>query len=130
MPAYNFSLQFAGLVERGEKQQTIRRSTKDAKPGDVAQLFTGQGTSAFRKIGTGLITKLVPIEIGRHANREPYACITETGEIQAILLQDALNSFAKEDGFANGEEMVAWFDAKYGLPFIGFLHLWVLDRQK
>lgn len=38
MVAINFSAQFAGPVERGEKRQTIRRKAK-GEPGTALQLY-------------------------------------------------------------------------------------------
>lgn len=125
MPAYNFKPQFAPLVESGQKRQTIRQTAKGAARGATAYLYTGQRTAQCRKLGEGTITDVLPIEIGRHACGEPYACITEWYGIRRHLAHEQLDSLARADGFANGEEMVEWFAAQYGLPFSGYLHQWV-----
>lgn len=125
MPAYNFQSRFADLVEGGHKRQTIRQTSKGAKRGATAYLYTGQRTSSCRRLGEGTITDVRPIEIGRHACSEPYACITERDGKKTHLAHEQLDSLAREDGFANGEEMAAWFAAQYGLPFSGYLHEWV-----
>ncbi len=113
MPAYNFKQQFAPLVESGQKRQTIRQTAK------------GQRTAQCRKLGEGTITDVLPIEIGRHACSEPYASITERDGKLTHLAHEHLDSLARADGFANGEEMAEWFADQYGLPFTGYLHQWV-----
>ena len=126
MPAYNFMERFAPLVESGEKRQTIRKTDKGAKPGDIAYLYTGQRTKQCRKLGEGTITSVRPIQLLKTDLRIPYA-ILGTRE----LFWDALSELARADGFAYGQEMVSWFEQRYGLPFCGFLHEWeLLDKQK
>jgi hypothetical protein len=124
MPAYNFQSRFAPLVESGQKRQTIRQTAKGAMRGATAFLYTGQRTAHCRKLGEGTITDVLPIEIGRHACSEPYANITERDGKQTHLAHEHLDALARDDGFVNGEEMADWFDAWYGLPFTGFLHMW------
>ena len=125
MPAYNFMARFAPLVESGEKCQTIRQTDKGAKPGDTAYLYTGQRTKQCRKLGEGMILSVLPIKIARLSLGEPYAATT------TYLVGDRLDDFSKADGFAGGEEMVAWFEKQYGLPFFGYLHQWeLLDKPK
>lgn len=124
MPSYNFQQRFAPLVESGQKRQTIRQTARGATRGATAYLYTGQRTVRCRKLGVGTITDVLPIEIGRHACSEPYACITEHDGKRTHLAREHLDSLARDDGFANGEEMAEWFAAQYGLPFKGFLHQW------
>ena len=132
MPAYNFQTRFADLVQSGKKRQTIRQANRGAYPGATAYLFTGQRTKQCRKLGEGRVTGVWPIEIGRHACGEPYASILYSKlEYKNIvpsshLVHSDLDKLAKEDGFTTGEEMVTWFEARYGLPFSGFLHQWEL----
>lgn len=131
MPAYNFKSQFAPLVESGQKRQTIRQTArKGATRGATAYLYTGQRTANCRKIGEGTITEVLPIEIGRHACSEPYACITERDGKRTHLVHEHLDSLARDDGFASGEEMAEWFAAQYGLPFCGYLHQWVPSNNQ
>lgn len=124
MPAYNFQPRFAPLVESGKKRQTIRKTAKGATRGATAYLYTGQRTTHCRKLGEGTITDVLPIEIGRHACSESYASITERDGKRTHLVHEGLDALARDDGFENGEEMVAWFAAQYGLPFAGYLHQW------
>src|SRR3569833_3307514 len=130
MPAYNFLKQSAALVESGQKRQTIRQSARAAHRGATAYLYTGQRTAQCRKLGEGTITDVLPIEIGRHACGEPYAIIIERSGYRSFLAHDDLDVLARSDGFANGEEMATWFASQYDLPFVGFLHQWVLTAAE
>jgi len=131
MPAYNFIERFAPLVESGEKRQTIRQTDKGAKPGDTAYLYTGQRTKQCRKLGEGTITGVREIEIMKSYYGEIWALIAMPNGHSVAIKKHGLNTLAKADGFANGEEMVAWFEQRYGLPFYGFLHEWeLLDKPK
>lgn len=125
MPAYNFQQRFAALVESGQKRQTIRKSAKGAHRGSTAYLYTGQRTANCRKIGEGTIVEVIKIEIGRHACSEPYASIVNHYGRYDYIVHADLDSLARDDGFANGEEMVEWFASQYGIPFSGYLHQWV-----
>lgn len=121
MPDYYFQQRFASLVESGAKRQTIRRTNKGARSGDMAYLRMG---APSRKLGEGTITDVLPIEIGRHACGEPYAIVTWLDGKPTHLAHLDLDALARDDGFANGEEMAAWFADQYGLPFAGYLHMW------
>jgi hypothetical protein len=125
MPAYNFQQRFVALVESGQKRQTIRKSAKGARRGSTAYLYTGQRTANCRKIGEGTIIEIRKIEIGRHACSEPYASIMNSDGKPVHLVHLNLDALARDDGFANGEEMVEWFAAQYGIPFVGYLHHWM-----
>jgi hypothetical protein len=52
----------------------------------------------------------------------------ETEEVQTAILRktETLNAFAQSDGFTDWQEMVEWFSATHGLPFIGHLIMWEL----
>ena len=130
MPAYNFMERFSPLVESGKKRQTIRRTSKGAKVGDTAYLYTGQRTKHCRKLGEGVITDVRAVTIGREKHGKAYAIIAmqrfPENEWTRIATGATLNALARADGFANGDEMVAWFEDKYGLPFDGYLIQWEL----
>jgi hypothetical protein len=131
MPAYNFMARFATLVESGEKRQTIRQTDKGAKPGDTAYLYTGQRTKQCRKLGEGRITAVLEILISRFDDGIFFARVMQINETQVWLVGKELDSLAIADGFSGGEEMVAWFEKQYGLPFFGYLHEWkLLDKPK
>lgn len=129
MPAFNFHKRFAAAVESGVKRLTIRHTARGAKRDDRAYLYTGQRTLSCRKLGEGKITDVLPIEIGRTACGEPYAAITR-GNKQEHLAHRDMDNLAKDDGFLSGEEMVAWFEGEYELPFSGFLIQWIPIQRK
>lgn len=124
MPAYNFQKQFAPAVERGDKNQTIRSSIRGARPGATAYLYTGQRTTKCRKLGTGTVTGVYPIEIGRTGCGEPYACINYGDRLEHLVHGD-MDALARADGFQDKEKMTAWFETQKELPYKGFLHQWV-----
>lgn len=114
MVAINFSAQFAGPVERGEKRQTIRRSRK-CGPGDALQLYTGQRTKACRKLRDAVCQDVT------------YVGLTERG----VSLGDVrrfprdIDEFARLDGFRDYAEMWAWFSDRYKTnSFTGYIIRW------
>lgn len=124
MPAYNFNPRFANLVAHGYKRQTIRQTDRGAREGQTAYLYVGMRTKRCRKLRTGTITEVCPIEIGRNGCGEPYATVWYSGMVGTDLTHLDLDSFAADDGFCSGAEMVGWFEAQYRLPFHGYLHKW------
>jgi hypothetical protein len=43
-----------------------------------------------------------------------------------VLTEGKRDAFAQADGFSNWQEMVDWFSATHGLPFVGYLIMWEL----
>jgi hypothetical protein len=116
--AYNFKARFADAVANGSKRQTIRAPRKGrsrhARLGEPVQLYTGLRTKAAWKL--------------RHPDpiciRSTYCHIHEKGITFGNYPVTHLDDFAKLDGFADFEEMKAWFRETHGLPFIGQLIEW------
>lgn len=118
MVAYNFKSRFAALVASGAKTQTIRapRSAKSphAHPGDVLQLYEGLRTKAARKL----------------VNPDPVCVLSKSiifhrGSVFIPgMPQPAPDLLAKADGFGGFDELVAFIDNLYGLPFHGRLIVW------
>lgn len=122
MPALNFRAEFADAVERGEKCQTIRAYRKDGrnpKPGDTLHLYTGMRTRACRLLAVRRCTAVKPVLIV-----ESYALVA--GE---TLEGDALERFAKADGFDGWSDMSRWFERTHGLPFHGLAIYWGQSRE-
>ena len=123
MVAYNFQKQFAPLVERGEKTQTIRalRKTRHARVGERVQLYTGMRTKACRKL----------------VEPDPVCVAVERVVIdQFVVLVDgralskrAANDFAKADGFLDFPAMRDWFKRTHELPFEGVLIKWKVSSD-
>lgn len=116
MVAFNFSAEHAPAVERGDKNQTIRR-TRRGKIGDRSQLYTGQRTPACRKLRADDPPLIV---VTYCALRPEYLTL---GDIR--LAPRDIDDFARADNFKDYRDMLAWFEARYGSPiFIGYLHGW------
>lgn len=114
MVAINFSERFAGLVERGEKRQTIRRGKK-CEPGAALQLYTGQRTKACRKIGEAVCRDVT--------------CVGLTA--RGVTLGDKstfpsdIDDFARADGFTDYADMWKWFSERYETnSFTGYVIRW------
>jgi len=139
MPALNFQARFADLVERGEKRQTIRAWRRDGRDpyfGNFLYLFTGMRTPACRPLrirdGRGIHFAPVahrgssvvycrgagPIRIDFYRER------TRIAVYHRPLDADAALEMARADGFADVEDMAAWFAKTHGLPFEGLLIRW------
>ena len=127
MPAYNFSPEFADVVESGRKCSTIRQSDKGAKIGDTAYLYTGQRTKDCRLLGTATLISVVRIWIYHDSVSIERGCL--------VYQMHFLDIFARSDGFNNFEQMVNWLEKKYNIkslsesPFIGYLHTWTLNKE-
>lgn len=121
MPMFNFQNQFAADVESGEKRQTIRVKRKNRpKVGQTAFLYTGARTKACKKLGEDVIQGVEEIVIGSRGVIFSPDDATEYTESDA----EALDYFAKEDGFENWKAMGDWFANTHGLPFEGDLIKW------
>ncbi len=127
MPGLNFRKRFAGVVESGEKRQTIRATRSDGKPhavvGDRLYLYTGMRTKGCRNLGEAICSRTSQVAIN-----EEHAIIVDGTLLRNAGEEDA---FARRDGFATAEEMINWFRQVHGLPFEGSLIAWsVLDAQQ
>ena len=150
MPSLNFQAQFAPLVESGAKRTTIRalrRDGRNPKRGDPLYMFTGQRTRSCRRLviqwQPGMV--FIPIEglsVGHivecksaraiHLEARPHWRIGGVGGIS--IAGRWLGSYAdpwraernlvRGEGFADVEEMIAWFAKTHGLPFKGILNSW------
>ena len=104
MASLNFSPQFAPLVERREKTQTIRRGDR-IRPGQRLQLYRGMRTKACRKIVT-------PDPVCIDAT---YVELTARGVTlgDKSLFPRDIDEFARLDGFDDYAAMWAWFSERY-----------------
>jgi hypothetical protein len=108
MVAYNFQQRFAEKIVAGTKTQTMRNPRKrHARPGDTLQLFTGLRTFRCRLIGTAVCTRVSPV-------------VLDFIEGEAVIggsrfdTTDALDNFARTDGFADWSDLCGWFEGAYG----------------
>jgi hypothetical protein len=115
-----FKPQFAELVERGEKMQTVRPVPKRMpKAGDRISLRAWSDKpyrSKQKLLAEGIISRVVPITITAEA-----VLIRPTPQLTVHVPR---GPFAVADGFSCWEEMRQWFERQHGLPFDGVLISW------
>ncbi len=119
MPAINFLMRYADAIESGAKVQTVRKPRRDGRPhareGDPVSLYVGMRTKSCRKLREVVCT-------GRHA-----IDISEAGMVfvdGALLDANALERFARADGFDSRSAFVRFFRETHGLPFHGSVIRW------
>lgn len=117
-----FKPQFAAAVAAGTKRQTVRPMPhRMPEAGDGISLRTWTGLpyrSRQRILGETTIERVR--EVKMHA----------TGQIELAgryLPTPEMEAFARADGFADLEALLAWFHAEHGLPFTGILIEWNLS---
>ena len=111
-----FKPQFAPAVFTGAKRQTVRPVPRRMpKAGDTLSLRTWRGLpyrSRQQILGETTIERVREVTI--HG----------TGQIELAgryLTTPEMEAFARADGFADLEALLAWFRAEHGLPFTGIL---------
>lgn len=118
-----FKPQFAQLVELDLKLQTVRpKPERMPKPGDKLSLRAWTGKpyrSKQRVLKETVVASVEPITID--------AGMLKRGVVVWIYTarSHAMNRFARADGFANWQDLSAWFQAQHGLPFEGILIKWL-----
>lgn len=126
MTVLTFLPRFAPKVKDGTKGRTIRKLRKrPIKQWHDLSLRQWSG----RPYGKGTTQIILRDTVCTHVG---YVCIEhETvryadhyGEIQTIHERDALDRFARLDGFDDWSDMVAHFNKNRGLPFTGVLIEW------
>jgi hypothetical protein len=118
MPVLNFKKRFADDVKSGLKCQTIRALRKDGrnpKSGQTLYLYTGLRTKGCEKLREVLCKNVTALHIGEHFTVVKGVYAFEPSEIE---------TFARADGFMNGNEFFDFFKKEHGLPFYGLLIEW------
>lgn len=126
MPALNFQARFASLVAQGIKRQTIRATRKrPIRVGDTLYLYTGMRTKQCQKLKTANCTMAAGFRI-TDGDYSGFPAVRIIDGFTSITLKslDQLNALAMRDGFADFNEMKAWFNDTHGLPFVGQLIRW------
>ena len=122
-----FKPQFAGLVERGGKLQTVRPTPKRMpKPGDKISLRAWSDKpyrSKQKLLNEGIVTRVTRIEI----TDDGVTLLPES--TVNLRVKVSSESFAVADGFSCWEEMRQWFNRQHGLPFVGVLISWQNDEM-
>jgi hypothetical protein len=119
MPSLNFQQQFAADVEAGRKRQSIRLNRR-FRVGDTVHLFTGMRTKQCRRLGSGIVTEVLPLTISR-ADAVPALVVSVDC---CELSPSAAHALATADGFSGLCAMERWFTSNHGLPFDGWLIRW------
>lgn len=120
MVAYSFKRRFVEPIRAGSKAQTIRAERKrHARPGETLQLYTGMRTRSCMLIGTATCSLVSPIR---------FDFISEAvriGDGPAIIDRASRNKFARLDGFADWDDLCAFWAAEHGLSlWSGMLIRW------
>lgn len=107
MVAYSFKQQFAAPILSGAKRQTIRAPRQGraghAKPGDALQLYTAMRTKYCMLIGRAKCTVVLAVTL----DFTPGNRVMTGGA--ALASGDALDEFARMDGFAGWSELRAFW---------------------
>lgn len=103
------------------KRQTIRAYGKrrHARAGETLQLYHAMRTKQCFKIGEATCTEVVPVSIlvGEHSMVITSGKDTVKGGL--------IHAFARLDGFASGEDMLAFWKEEHGLGrFEGIMIRW------
>jgi hypothetical protein len=135
MVALNFMKRFASDVERGIKLRTFRLDGKRRPPrvGETLQLYTGMRTKSCRLLAKSDCTDVqrCMLNVGYRQSWSVYLRRIELGDdamIECLETLEALNDFAKLDGFADWSDLAAFFAprAEYTGQVKGHLIHWRL----
>lgn len=123
MVAYSFQRQFVAPILAGRKRHTIRAERtgrcQHAKLGDKLQLYTGMRTRHCKLIGRAVCQGRQPVRIDLVAD-----IVALPGRFREG--RGALDAFAMSDGFADWDELKAfWREQHPGVTlFSGSLITW------
>lgn len=122
MVAYSFKKRFAEPILAGTKTQTIRKPrARHARPGEVVSLYTGMRTKQCKLIARRDCLDVSPIVLDfYHGRVESHATGT------AWTTPDALDAFARRDGFADWDALCEFWREEHGAleRFEGVLIRW------
>lgn len=118
---------FAELVASGNMTRTLRPCGKrrHAQKGDTLQLYTGARSKGRRKLLSPdpVCTGVFYVSVARQGKKLK---ISMTGE--GVLTEPPLKiqelTGSPEGEFKSPQELIAWCEAKHGLPFEGVLIRW------
>jgi hypothetical protein len=103
MVAYSFQPRFVDPIRALTKRQTMRnRRKRHARPGETVQLYTGLRTQRCRLIGTATCTRVAAVTLDFVENEIVVGA-------SHIDMADALDWFARADGFADWDDLRGWF---------------------
>jgi hypothetical protein len=115
MVAYSFKPRFAELILDGSKRQTIRAVGKrrHARPGDELQLYSGMRTRHCRLIARAKCASVHEVEL--FFNRFGASELFRVDG--APIGPNAMECFARLDGFSTVQEMATFWWAEHGKAY-------------
>lgn len=128
MVAYSFKKRFVPPILSGIKGQTIRAPRKGrsrhARPGDTVQLYTAMRTLYCTLIGTATCETTIPVTLDFTDTDGGNRVMTDRATIQSA---DALDAFARMDGFEDWAELRAFWAKQHPTitVFDGILIRWI-----
>ena len=114
MPVLNHQRPFAADVKSGKKRQTIRGRFRI---GDTLYQYVDQHKNL------GIHTCRMAVDIEFEEVGVGVGVYLGEGSVNRLGVDEVL-SLAIADGFRSTEEMMAWVETTYGLPFCGQLIMW------
>lgn len=110
MVAYSFKKRFGPPILAGTKAQTIRAEragkARHVRPGEMVQLFTGMRTRQCRRLGEARCLQVLPIKM------DLVVGYVVAGERWIREIRE-LHAFARQDGFEDWWELVAFWVAEH-----------------
>ena len=120
-----FRPRFAALVQTGKKFQTVRPVPKRAqdmpRPGDLFDARVWLGRPRCSKTSK-LLVEPAPICFVRSITIHATGLLEIEGRYLSTVEMEA---FARADGFADLDELLAWFRDEHDLPFTGIVIDWL-----
>jgi len=110
MVAYSFQPRFVDPIRTLAKRQTMRNwRRRHARPGETVQLYTGLRTQRCRLIGTATCTRVSVVALDFVENVIVFVENVGVVGVSYIDMTDALDWFARADGFADWDDLRGWF---------------------
>jgi hypothetical protein len=119
-----FYPRFVEPIRSGRKRQTIRPSTRGAKPGDMIALRAWSG-KAYRSKQTPIIEPRKCIAVSAvHVQVDVWRNTIGVSVNGVFLDHDAVCRFVRADGFSCVSDMADYYASKKVDDFAGFLIEW------
>ena len=116
MVAYSFQERFCLPILAGTKRQTIRKErtgrTRHARPGEQVQLYTAMRTKHCDLICKPVCKLVEPIRMRVKATARER-CSVETPSMSEFYAAASLDEFARQDGFEDWSDLVAFWMEKH-----------------
>lgn len=124
MTVLTFQPRFAPLVADATKLQTIRPPRKrPIRVGDRLSLrrWTGEPYRSKQEVLREAVCTRISAVLIIPGEFEPHVCIDNL-----ILTDPTAERFARDDGFEDLADLIAWFSDTHALPFTGTLIGWAV----